>query len=346
MNQAVDVGNAAVGTADLRDALVQTLSGHFGKHCGVIGLERRPFTYTTSFAIEELDVQLDDGTSLVMLFKDLSRHALVADARQAKPAFLYNPLREIETYRKILAPLRLGTANCYGSIIQPERGRYWLFLEKVLGIELYQEGAVAVWQQVAAWLAGLHARFDGQAELLLPAVPLLVYDRNYYRQWLSRAQSIVGKLPDGANNATRALAELATGYDRIIDRLMALPTTLLHGEFYASNVLVEKTGNDLRVCPVDWEMAAVGPGLIDLAALSAGKWSESSKEAMARAYCAALTQSGISVLPWDELLVALNCCRLHQAVQWLGWSSTWSPPPAQTQDWLGEALRLAEKIAG
>jgi thiamine kinase-like enzyme len=27
-----------------------------------------------------------------------------------------------------------------------------------------------------------------------------------------------------------------------------------------------------RVCPVDWEMAAVGPGLIDLAALTAGWW--------------------------------------------------------------------------
>jgi len=31
-------------------------------------------------------------------------------------------------------------------------------------------------------------------------------------------------------------------------------------------------------------------------------------------------------------------------VRWLGWSPQWSPPPEHAQDWLHEALSLAEKL--
>ncbi len=346
MNQSLEDRAPAVSSDALREALTQALSGHMGRPCVVARLGRRPFAYSTSVAMEELEVELGHGASLELLFKDLSRQALLAGAWGAKPDFLYNPLREIDTYRQILAFHPLGTATCYGAVVQPLLDRHWLFLEKVRGVELYQEGDLAIWQRVAVWLAGLHARFAQRAEQLLSAVPLLVYDRNYYRQWLSRAQPMVGSLRGAVDTATYGLEKLATHYDQIIDRLMTLPTTLLHGEFYASNVLVEKAGVELRICPVDWEMAAVGPGLIDLAALVAGKWSESAKESMALAYHVALTQAGIPTPAWEVFLVALDCCRLHQAIQWLGWSSIWSPPPAQAQDWLGEALRLAEKLVG
>jgi hypothetical protein len=31
-------------------------------------------------------------------------------------------------------------------------------------------------------------------------------------------------------------------------------------------------------------------------------------------------------------------------VQWLGWAAEWSPPPGQRQDWLAEALGLADTL--
>ena len=40
----------------------------------------------------------------------------------------------------------------------------------------------------------------------------------------------------------------------------------------------------------------------------------------------------------------LEFCRLHQAVQWLGWSPSWTPPPEHAQNWLKEALRCAERL--
>ena len=45
-----------------------------------------------------------------------------------------------------------------------------------------------------------------------------------------------------------------------------------------------------------------------------------------------------------ELMEAVSWCQLHLAVQWLGWAAEWSPPEPQAQDWLREALRLAERL--
>jgi aminoglycoside phosphotransferase (APT) family kinase protein len=137
---------------------------------------------------------------------------------------------------------------------------------------------------------------------------------------------------------------LFRGYERVVERLLDLPVTIIHGEFYAPNILVHDSATELRVCPVDWEMAALGPGLIDLAALTAGTWSEQERATLALAYCAELAASGGALGPPEAMLAALDYCRLHLAVQWLGWSPSWSPPLKHAQNWLSEAVRLGEKL--
>jgi thiamine kinase-like enzyme len=120
--------------------------------------------------------------------------------------------------------------------------------------------------------------------------------------------------------------------------------TFIHGEFYASNVLLQQGNGARRVCPIDWESAAVGPGLIDLAALSAGDWSDDERRALALAYHTELGRFGLPAPAVDEFLAALDCCRLYLALQWLGWARAWSPPEEHRHDWLAEALRLAERL--
>jgi Ser/Thr protein kinase RdoA (MazF antagonist) len=293
----------------------------------IIGLERRPFAYASSFRIEEIDVRLgplEGGRSLTLLFKDLSPEGMLDGARRAKPFFLYDPRREIEMYRRILQPGRFGTATCYGAVADAAAGRYWLFLEKVPGRELYQVGELAVWQQAARWLAGFHARFAGRDELspLAQDSHLLLYGADSYRRWIDRARA-----------AHPSLDRLAERYDQVVDHLVALPVTVLHGDFYASNVLVEQTGEDLRICPVDWELAAVGPGLFDLAALTAGQWTEAERVVVAMAYYDVHPLSACHSLDGPAFLEALDWCRLHLAVQWLGWAPDWSPPAEHAHDW-------------
>jgi len=138
-----------------------------------------------------------------------------------------------------------------------------------------------------------------------------------------------------------ALAWLAERHEAVAHRLLNLPCTFIHGEFYASNVLVHTLPDvSVRICPIDWEMAAVGPGLMDLAALTAGLWSADARRALAEAY---LDTNGFRGTE-DDFWIALDCCRLQLAVQWLGWSPGWQAPEPHRHDWLAEALSAAERL--
>jgi hypothetical protein len=241
-----------------------------------------------------------------------------------------------------LAEQQLGTAVCYGVVVDPQAQRYWLFLERVTGRELYQVGEIGVWQEAARWLAVLHSRFGGKSGLA--ATRLLRHDRGYHRLWMQRALEFARQPgPRYLADERHRLEWLAGRYEKVVEYLAALPTTFIHGEFYASNILVAERGDRLRVCPVDWEMAAVGPGMLDLAALTAGAWSRAEREVIALAYQENLPGRQ----RWsgrEDFLAELDFCQLHLAVQWLGWSQQWAPPSAHAHSWLSEALRLAEKL--
>jgi hypothetical protein len=75
-----------------------------------------------------------------------------------------------------------------------------------------------------------------------------------------------------------------------------------------------------------------------------GGWTSEQKDAMAIAYYDALPATRIANYDRQTYLTDLEYCRLHQAVQWLGWSPFWSPPPEHAQDWLKEALQSAELL--
>jgi aminoglycoside phosphotransferase len=272
----------------------------------VTTVEHSPSPYRTSFPLEELRVELADGATLQLVRKDLRRSALGPINRRVKPEFLHEPGREIEAYR-LLAGRQLGTPVYYGA------GRSWILLEQVPGVELAQIGDLEDWRRAARWLGRLHATFAATPP---SSRHLLDHDAAYYRLWPERAAA---RAPE--------VSWIADRYEPVIERLVALPRTLIHGEFYASNVLV--AGD--RVAPVDWEMAAVGAGLVDLAALVTG-WKGAARAAIVASYHPRV----------DD--VALAACRLHLALQWLGWSADWTPPPAQAYDWLGEVRETAERL--
>jgi Ser/Thr protein kinase RdoA (MazF antagonist) len=320
-----------VGTEELRGELERLLGDH-----GIASLEQRPCAYRTSHELDELEVALADGTRLSLMLKNLARTALDPAAHEAKPEFLHDPEREIEVYRSLLAPADLGTPRFHGALVQPQRDRYWLLIENVVGEVLWQVGELEVWRAAAAWLALLHERFRERD--LGPARPhLLGYDAAFYGSWMERALEFA----DG--DRREGLRWLAERYDAVVARLAALPETFIHGEFYASNVLIQRGPGRLRVCPIDWENAARGPGVIDLAALTTGAWTPAEREQIARGY---IEQAGTLGHAHDgqELLETLELARLHLAVQWLGWEPTWSPPAEHRHDWLTEALGIAESL--
>jgi hypothetical protein len=261
---------------------------------GATRVTRRPFEYRSSAPMAELEA---DGRTL--LLKDLSRSALTENARRAKLEFLHDPRREPYVYRELLGGS--GTAE----FVAYDEEREWLVLEKVEGTELYQVGELELWAGALRWLARLHERFLGLAH----RAPLLRYDQAFFRLWPERASL---DLP---------------GYDAVVEQLAALPTTLVHGELYASNVLVSQD----RVCPVDWELAGVGPGVVDVAALTMG-WPDEERRMLVDAYLGELRDP-----PEPE---DVDRAALHLAVQWLAWSEDWTPPPEHSRDWQAELPHL------
>ena len=346
MERRDDQGAIRASTAEVRAGL-ETSFREYAQLRRIIDVRRRASLQRTSFAIEELDVYLDDGSKLELICKDLSRRALSDCAAKAKPAFLYDPLREIETYRSILSRLDLGTPTLYGAIVHGPENVYWLFLERAAGTELYKLGEMETWHEVARWLASLHSSVAALPDLRdRPALyHLLDYNEEYFRLWMRRAHDVASCARGSVGAEIRAkIRQLASRYEEVVNVLTKLPRTLIHGEFYPSNILVGQGGDGLRVCPVDWEMAAIGPGLLDVAALSAGKWSNAERRGIVLAYQEAAAQRGLSTVVGTDLGTALNCCRLHIAVQWLGWSLDWAPPPEHAQDWLGEAMHAAQEL--
>ncbi len=240
-------------------------------------------------------------------------------------------------YEQLLAEARIETPRLYASLRAPSMGRYWLFLERVPGTELRWSVESSAWGRSAAWLARAHVTL-GRTR----AVPasLLRHDAAYYRRWLHRARRSTG--PTDGPRRTR-LAWVAAHYDAVIDLLTSLPRTIIHGEFYPSNILVDDSQPDGRISVVDWEMAAMGPAVVDLAALTGGRHAPEDRDAMVDAYRAVLAGDRDAAIRATSA-EALTCARLHFAVQWLGWAPDWSPPEEQRQDWLAEAVELGETL--
>lgn len=284
----------------------------------------QPSPYATTHALSDVTVEVA-GERVALVLKDLGASAVLPEARDRRPGFLDDPSREVVVYTELLTPRRLGTARCWA------HGDHWLLLEKVAGVELYQVGEPETWTAAARWLARFHEEM--RAAATDPPANLLRHDAPYHRRWGERA---------AAAHADRRVRRVLDSHDTVVDALAALPPTVLHGDCWASNVLVDagSDGTVHRVCPVDWETAAVGPGLSDLAALVMG-WPDEERRAIALAYHHEL---GADAPDAATFLADLDRCAVQLCVQWLGWSPGWVPPPEHRRDWAATALALLERL--
>jgi hypothetical protein len=333
---------------ELTTALQRVLMRFFGERQAITNFRHSRSIYASSCAIENLEFQLGRRRHLSLVLKDLSPTSLVSEAQGVRPLFLYHPLREIEIYRYVLAARRFGTPVFYGAVQCPKSNQYWLLLEQVNGPLLWQVGEFETWRNAARWLARFHFEFDrtGGPKRQVRPRHLLQYDRRLFALWLSRAADFVRtKCAGDLRGLWRRFRRLTDTYDRVITRLLELPRTLIHGEFYPSNVLVRRMKRKRQICPIDWELAAIGPGLIDLAALTSGDWSLECKKALVAAYREALEPVNGWPPPLPELLEAVDYCQLHLCIQWLGWAAEWSPPKPHARNWLQETLRLGDALA-
>jgi len=265
----------------------------------VVSCEVRPHAYATSHALVDAEAKLDDGRSIRLVVKE-------AGARPpGRPLFVHRADREAEVYRQLLLPAGSWAPRLLGTLGPT------VVLEWSPGIPLWQCEAGR-----AASLIGKRIREMHDALATRVNAPfLLQYDRAFFERWFHRACRL-----------EPAVTELAEAHAIAVPRLLGEPRVAIHGELYPSNILVD--GDAVAI--VDWEGAAAGPAVIDLAALVTG-WPNLHVETLLGAY-------------GDVDAVALDCARLHLALRWLGWSRDWTPPREHAWDWRAEAKSAAERI--
>ena len=279
---------------------------------------RMPWPYASSFPLERLEVAAG-GERLAVIWKDLSPAALLPGGRSARGDAAPDPLRELRAY-VLLETAGLGTPACHEAL--HEDGRTWLFLEAVDGERLDEVGELERWQSVARWLA------YAQHELALQ-MRGLTWPPAWRRPDLERA------VAQASGARAKRIAALATPL--AVAWALAASGTLIviHGELYPANVLLAGE----RVCVLDWETIAHGPALLDLAALTAGRW-DVADDPLVEAYRSAVPYPP----PPDELAAELDACRLLVAAGWLAAPADWAPPRAQARDWLADAELIAGRM--
>jgi thiamine kinase-like enzyme len=319
-------------------AVQRAVATHLGagrRVCSVISV---PSPNRSSFVVDDVDVRLDDGTTLELVAKAAHWDGLSPEARLAKPRFLWDPERERASYEALLSPAQIGSARYFGSYVGRSGERY-LLLERITGTPLWQHGDLDAWREAARWLARLHRHIGAdRAAGSRAAEHLIRYDQRFYESWGTRAGSFHRRDP--------RLPTLLGRYGRVVEALLAEPVAFLHGEFYAGNVLVAPRGGPgagFVVRPVDWEMAALGPASIDLACLVAGDWTDDERADVADAYYRERARHGDRPAPRFTALRTLDFCLVHLCMRNLGWARDWAPPLNQDYDWLAEALRLCDK---
>lgn len=170
---------------------------------------------------------------------------------------------EAQIYRDLLNP--------YGLVHSPQHVDSWLceqdqsFAFLMTCIEGNQrinhlepnEGLV----KAASWLGAFQRKCEAICLDLGPqAVMFPQLNRDSYCSWFESALSFTEQFA----HVEPILSQYLDYIDVLVDTLADSPVSLVHGDFYPSNILINLIGD---VFPIDWEAASFGAGLLDLCSL-------------------------------------------------------------------------------
>jgi hypothetical protein len=293
-----------------REVLEHGLCAHFGRPVRIAGLKRRSQA-ASSHAIERLGVIMASGERLPVVFKRLQP----GDE-------LYGNEREVLIYRRLLDGERFGAPALYASVYEEGERRYWLFLEDV-GSSTLDEGDVEEWLAAARWLAGMHGTYHGREDDLRALGCLMEHGPDFYHLVAQTARRNLELA--GATKALVRFDALMGCYDSLVSYLVSQPRTLVHGDIFAQNLIIQAGGQSTtdfksvpRIRAIDWESAAIGLGAWDLARLVDG-WG-SMKVAFIAAYLAEFERHVASPLDREGFQRLFGHCEILNTLWYLRWS--------------------------
>ena len=175
--------------------------------------------------------------------------------------------RELSFYRWLAPELPLRTPTLVAASPMGE----WLLMEQLSSRVPPAGWTEDVYLQAVDMLVTMHARFWNMGlDLGMYAWLSRPWESDYDVHVSAAANAIQRMVMDGepaglvaVPERMHVLAQLTTRADQVVAPLRAQPFTLIHGDFWPGNLAVLAEGFGTY----DWQLVAVGPGIVDLVVL-------------------------------------------------------------------------------
>jgi hypothetical protein len=225
--------------------------------------------------------------------------------------------REVRFYQELAVDARIGTPRCYFADIDIDRAEFALVMEDMGAGRFGDQLAglsLADTEAALRALAGLHAGSWGNPKLekldwLLPLnhpVNRSAQDR-YQVLW----PMFTERFGDAVSSDERRLGEwMATRFHDVLDRLVAPPLTIGHGDYRADNLVFDPATGELRgVC--DWQICGrAHGGAFDVAYLLGASVDPAVRsgnlQPLLRTYHDALVAGGVGDYDFDALVADMR----------------------------------------
>jgi hypothetical protein len=316
------------------DTIIRCLEGIISDICAtqstIVSIRRRRSEYSSWYSSDIITVQLVTGVEIKIFLKDFGSY------RRPKEDMVQRRERELHVYRNLLAEADLGTPKFLGSVWDENQGRFWLLLEFVNGMQV-QHCKFEYWVAAASWLGRMQGYFAQDSSRLKACNFLLLHDVNFFGSILERALQAVFQI---STPLADRFAKTVNGYERLIAIMTSQPLTLVHGAYLPSQILVDVDAGTPRICPVDWELAALGSVLYDFAFLVDG-FDPQRRDRLWEAYREKASKYNIPVPENDEVGYIVNCFRLHKVINWLSQATDRQYPEKD----VAKLVRMVEQLS-
>lgn len=173
--------------------------------------------------------------------------------------------REVGVYKSLVSHVPVSTP----ALVAASPVGDWLILETLEPTIEPSDWTKKDYKVAIVTLAEMHDRFWGLGEDLGTFTWLSrPLDSDFEIHVTAAAQAIERIVHSGepkalakAPHRLQVLASLSTQADQIVEPLARQPSTLLHGDYWPGNIAVIKNSTQVVY---DWQLAGVGPGVIDL----------------------------------------------------------------------------------
>jgi hypothetical protein len=307
-SDAADAGKrAAEDAAALRECVERIVAEQFAASPSAIaGIEQQRSKFSSFYAADVITVRLTAGQAFKVFLKNFGSFHHAKDTMQARRE------REVIVYRDVLAGAPLDTPKYYGSVWDESQDRFWLLLEFVEGLPM-SHFEFDDWLPPAGWLGRTYGYFTKYPERWQNCDALVQHDTAFF---MTIAQEALRTVSEYSAEMGSRLEPIVSRYDKAVAVMTAQPKTLVHGTYRPPQIIIDKSRTPARICPVDFEKAAVGASLYDLTFIADG-FDTPRLHQLFEAYRAETDAAGVQVPDNAEMTCIVDCFRLHRVMNWL-----------------------------